>query len=496
MAADNISYPFYNSQSSSASSSKSSSSSSINLMEKEEKEEKLKNQFEIRDFESKIINAIDIVDIVHAHGYKIHEHIVQTKDGYLLAIHRIIPKHIIRSSVKSRSYTAQLRDLNQPVVYFHHGLLTNSELFVLGDKTTKCLPFVLADSGYDVWLGNNRGNKYSRKHLELSSSSAAFWNYSLDEFALYDIPDTIEYILEATRQESLNYIGFSQGSAQCLAALSLSPKLNEKIKLFIGLSPAMVPRGLNHPVASFFVDSAPSFLYNLFGCRALIPSVVFWQQLLGPKYYRTVVDNSLILLFGWQTKNISSKQKQLGYQHMFSPSSVKSVVHWFQIIRSKRFQMYDEGGNAGSKLNTFSKNHKVYRVASFPTQTISTPMLLVYGKADCLIDIETTLENSSCHVETIGIENYEHMDTLWADEVETTVFQPVIKKLEEVNKKGNTNLKKTGVLVNGGLKFDKIRQPPVSDINNETIRASSFSSSSSPINNRTMSAGESISNHA
>lgn len=377
--------------------------------------------YEKHTLQEQVISAKDIVDIVHAHGYKVHEHVVQTKDGYLLSIHRILP----RSGTKPK---------NKPVVYMHHGLLTNSELFLLGETTSKCLPFILIDNGYDVWLGNNRGNKYSRKHLILSSTDERFWNYSLDEFAMFDIPNTIDYILKITQMKSLGYIGFSQGSAQCLASLSLNHDLNEKINVFIGLSPAMIPQGLNNPVCSFLVGSAPGLLYRIFGKRAILPSVVFWQKMMGPNFYQTVVDRSLVFLFNWKSGNITTSQKKTGYPHMFSPSSVKSVVHWFQIIDNKRFQMFDEGGASGSKLvylsGTSKKNN---RVAPFPTQTITTPCLLIYGKSDMLIDIDKTLENLSCNTEVIGLDGYEHMDTLWSCDVEQSVFEPILKKLDSMS---------------------------------------------------------------
>lgn len=55
-----------------------------------------------------------------------------------------------------------------PPILLMHGLLSSSDVFILNDEN-KALAFVLANRAYDVWLGNNRGNKYGKNHIQLSA---------------------------------------------------------------------------------------------------------------------------------------------------------------------------------------------------------------------------------------------------------------------------------------------------------------------------------------
>jgi lysosomal acid lipase/cholesteryl ester hydrolase len=189
----------------------------------------------------RIRRARDFESLCSIFGYTFEEHVILTKDGYLLGLHRLS-----RKLGEGRSRMGG--STGKPVVYLHHGLLMNSEVWICLTSPQRCLPFVLVEMGYDVWLGNNRGNKYSRKSIHHDPNSSTFWNYSMDDFAWHDIPDSIEYILHVTKEPSLSYIGFSQGTAQAFAALSIHPQLNERINVFIALAPAMRPAGLSAPI--------------------------------------------------------------------------------------------------------------------------------------------------------------------------------------------------------------------------------------------------------
>ena len=196
--------------------------------------------------------AIDFGELCAIYGYEYEEHVVMTKDGYLLGLHRI-PNG--RGQPNPRPGTST----GKPVVYLHHGLLMNSEVWLCATSAERSLPLVLAEAGFDVWLGNNRGNKYSKKHVTRHPTSIQFWDFSIDDFAWHDIPDSINYVLEITKQKSLSYVGFSQGSAQAFAALSIHPQLNQKVDVFVALAPAMSPPGLSAPLVDGLMKASCVF---------------------------------------------------------------------------------------------------------------------------------------------------------------------------------------------------------------------------------------------
>lgn len=250
----------------------------------------------------------------------------------------------------------------------------------------------------------------------------------MDDFAFYDIPDSIDYILTTTYQSSLSYIGFSQGTAQAFATLSIHPVLNDKVDVFVALAPAMSPAGLTNSVVDSLVKASPQVLFLAFGRRSMLSSATMWQSILYPPIFVHVIDRSLKSLFNWSCRNISSHQKLAAYPHLFSYTSVKSVVHWFQIIRNKSFQMYDDDVQAPLSIGA---SDRYYKPAKFPTRNIKTPILLVYGGSDSLVDIKVMLRELPRHTVAKEVAHFEHLDFLWAQQVETLVFPHVFAALEQ-----------------------------------------------------------------
>ncbi|KAJ3157099.1 cholesterol esterase [Geranomyces variabilis] len=371
-------------------------------------------------------------DFVRFWGFPFQHHYVTSKDGYILALHRI-PSSRADHEAKKREKAAARRagtrhsprqqPSNRPVVLLWHGFLMCSEVWVCTPDPKLSLAYTLADAGYDVWLGNTRGNKYSCKHRSLKPTEEAFWDFSMDHLALYDLPDAVDYILKGTGVPSLSYVGFSQGTAQGFSSLSINPRLNKRINLFVALAPAAKPMGLENKTLSTILNLSPEVIFLLFGRKSLLAMALFWQSILSPLSFAWLIDISCYFLFKWSAEMID--HKNVVYQHLYSYTSVKCVVHWFQIIRNGRFQMYDESPTV---LPNSSSGHVVPK---FPTEHIQTPIALFYGGKDTLADMSWLLAETATPVYCLKVDEYEHICFLWARGLDKTVYPAILGLLNE-----------------------------------------------------------------
>jgi pimeloyl-ACP methyl ester carboxylesterase len=134
----------------------------------------------------------------------------------------------------------------KPVVFFQHGLLDSADCWISHDQR-RATAFQASDNNFDVWLGNSRGNKYSKLLTETivpdgkkKVADPKYWDFSFQEMGEYDVPANVDYITKVTGVEKITYVGHSQGTSQMYYALATNEDhLSTKVNLFVALGPVM-----------------------------------------------------------------------------------------------------------------------------------------------------------------------------------------------------------------------------------------------------------------
>ncbi|XP_049869393.1 lipase 1-like [Pectinophora gossypiella] len=201
------------------------------------------NQYRLgEDNEDKYLNA---TQLMHKYGHDAEIHHVTTEDKYKLTMYRIPGK-------------------GEPVFIMHGLLMSAVDWLTVGPH--KALPYILAEQGYDVWMGNARGSSVdSRGHVYLSAEDdvARYWDFSWDEIGRYDLPAMIDYVLQETNRTAVKYVGHSQGTTSFFVMCSERPEYNEKISIMVALSPIVYMSHMESPLLKLKPSLEPMYQLKL-----------------------------------------------------------------------------------------------------------------------------------------------------------------------------------------------------------------------------------------
>ena len=371
----------------------------------------------IRDYRSNENNedaTLNIEKLAFKYGYSMETHKVKTDDGYILGVHRI-PK-------------------GGPVVFLMHGIFGSSDDFVIAGPANG-FAYLLSNEGYDVWMGNARGNKHSFHHVQFNSSEPIFWDFSWHEIGYYDLPAMIDHALHTSNSSTLKYVGHSQGTTTFFVMASERKEYNKKVALMVALSPVAFMGKVRSPIARLMAPEM-SVLYELLSSMGLYEFLpdndsikLFKDIVCGAGTTAEILCNNLILLFvGFDLAQLNVTNLPVLFGHSPSKVSVKQLVHYSQNIVAKDFNKYNYGK---------SQNLRHYRAAVPPRYAlhrVSAPVSLFYSEADWLAhpdDVNRLHQKlpNAIDIYKVPYKNFSHLDFLFAKDVKILIYDRLRKLL-------------------------------------------------------------------
>ena len=186
------------------------------------------------------------------------------------------------------------------------------------------------NSGYDVWLGNNRCGP-TPEHTLLKYSDPRMWAWNIRQMGILDLPAFISHILSRTAFPKLALIAHSQGTAQAFVALAREqrPEIGAKISIFCALAPAVYAGRLVEAIYFKLMEFvSPAMFRLIFGIHAFIPLMMWFHSLTPGKLYGMLGYQVFSHLFKWSDERWDRGIRDRFF--MFSPVyvSAESMRWW------------------------------------------------------------------------------------------------------------------------------------------------------------------------
>ncbi|KAK6107582.1 alpha/beta-hydrolase lipase region family protein [Brugia pahangi] len=335
------------------------------------------------------------VQIILYHGYPVQVFHAYTSDGYILDLHRI-PFGKNGYSI-SRKY--------RPAIFLQHGLLGSS-----------------AD-----WVEN-----YPNESFGNYIKNDSFWKFSWDEMAKYDLDAMFDVVLKVTKQRSLYYVGFSQGTLIMFVKLSQDPNFASKIRKFFALAPVATVANVKG-------------LFRLFATK-IFPRAKLIQQFFGNRFFtlnskltKTIsmliceisffnpFCNDIIFQIAGPDNGQFNKSRLSVYIGGEGGTSVMNMIHWVQMINSGKLQAYDYESVKENQRHYGNDSPPIYDISS-----VNVPIYLYWSLNDWLantIDIRksllSVLPNKSIRGGKV-FKNYNHLDFIWGLRAANEIYRSII----------------------------------------------------------------------
>ena len=354
-------------------------------------------------------------EYIESFGHKLEEHQVKTEDGYILTLWHLSPNSSLNKN---------------KVVYFQHGFTCTAWVFFQMEK--KSLPFLLVEQGYDVWLGNSRGTIFSLDHISKNYKKANgdYWDFSMDENVIYDLPASIEYVKQVTGATKINYIGHSQGTTIFFMLYMHNPSFIESsINKFIGLG--TVPNiAYSKSLPMFILDKIYEVLKMV---KPLTKAIGFSDN------QRSILSGACekaqhLCLNAFEKLASITPTYRANIERLFpflyyypGGTSSNTVLHWSQIYKEKKLVYFNKDYDDESEVKEYdTKNIKKWKIKSLIQRSDGD----TFSSFDDVTEFYEAIENKSL-IKLIDTPNYGHTDDLVADSALDEVYIPVLDYLDE-----------------------------------------------------------------
>lgn len=380
-----------------------------------------------------------ICGIVQARGYRCSTVPANTSDGWNISIFHI-------------AATTSVFEQTAPVI-LQHGLMDTSFSFVFNEPSNS-LSYLLADAGYDVYLANSRGTRYTAL-AGVQRDSSSYWSWSWDEMASHDLPAVIEAVAHHSGVASVAYIGHSQGTTIGLAALTTgSVRVTHRgeselagIGSFVGLGPVATLGGCTNSMldalATIQADEGIAAIQNLFNHGEFTTDPTALDALsklfcpLCSSCCASAVELGTELFCGPTHMPFNNSRLSVAATHEPGATSVQNILHYGQAQRSSRFQHFDFGAKENLKRYG-QESPPEYSLQNIPKALNFT---MIGGLSDELADpsdvallVAGLREGRSpgdpgCSLWLLP--GYAHLDFLWSTSAVDDVYPQVLAALHK-----------------------------------------------------------------